>query len=123
MIGSPDLVRCPVCGSRKIKNVSVAGVTETYCYCRAEGTVMESVDDRVATLVDPDEDRYSYSDNPAALEPGSVEPKSETVTGSISEALVLEDELDADPIPAGNKITRAIFRLGKKFRAKRDLTR
>lgn len=91
MIRSPELVRCPVCGSKKINSFKVRGSAEMLCFCRGEGTVMESLDDREVTLADPDEDRYSLG--PSDSKPINTESQAISApTGYVDES----NEIDAN---------------------------
>ena len=122
MIGSPELVRCPVCGSRKIYALTI-GASDMYCYCRGEGTLMESVDDPATTLSDPDEDRYSF-DLPTS-EPVNVELLGTIGLGAEANAEPdSEHEMDAVYSAPGarHKISAVLRGLGKNFRAKSSRT-
>ena len=92
MIRTPELVRCPVCGSKKINSFRVRGSEEMLCFCRGEGTVMESLVDRENTLSDPDEDSYSLG--PTNSEQSNTESQAiSALTGYVEEK---PNEIDAD---------------------------
>jgi hypothetical protein len=85
MQSTPELVRCPVCGSKKIKRITIDASAETLCYCRGEGTVMESLIARVETLSDPYQDQYS--DTGEISTPKDAEPQESIAPDGQSDAV------------------------------------
>ena len=92
MIRSPELVRCPVCGSKKINSFKARGTAEMLCFCRGEGTVMESLDDREVTLADPDEDRYGLGQTSSE----SINTESQAISAQTGNIYDDSNDIDAD---------------------------